>query len=182
MRRIFCLLSVLAMLFALCSCDNSNDSHIDRHDLKRGNQIGDLCPTATLTAIDEGGYTAHTFDPTATGKITVINFWAYWCPPCVNELPHFDRVAKEYADEVEIIAVHCDAVEQAQSFIANNYPDSEILFAMDKGRDAFAYYSACGGGTSIPYTVVLDASGVIRKTFVGAINYDKLVAAIEGCR
>ncbi|MBQ7089245.1 MAG: hypothetical protein IJN04_06355 [Clostridia bacterium] len=42
--------------------------------------------------------------------------------------------------------------------------------------------TACGGGGSIPYTVVLDRNGIIRKKFVGAITYDKLVAAIEECR
>lgn len=39
-----------------------------------------------------------------------------------------------------------------------------------------------GGSGSIPYTVVLDADGIVRKKFVGAIAYDKLVAAIEDCR
>jgi hypothetical protein len=53
---------------------------------------------------------------------------------------------------------------------------------MDGGDDPFAYYKVLGGGGSIPYTVVLDADGVIRKTFVGAINYDTLKAVIEDCR
>jgi thiol-disulfide isomerase/thioredoxin len=147
----------------------------------RGNQIGDLCPTTPLTEINQNGYTDHTFDPTQRGEITVINFWAHWCPPCVNELPHFERVAAEYTDEVDIIAVHCDDVTKAQAFIAENYAESSIIFAMDKENDAFAYYSACGGSGSIPYTVVLDRKGIIRKKFVGAITYDKLVAAIREC-
>ena len=112
----------------------------------------------------------------------VLNFWAYWCPPCVGELPHFERVAAQYTDEVDIIAIHCDDVTKAQEFIAENYAESSIIFAMDKDRDPFAYYSACGGDRSIPYTVVLDKNGIIRKKFVGAITYDKLVAAIEACR
>ena len=112
----------------------------------------------------------------------MLNFWAYWCPPCVGELPHFEQVAKAYADEVAVIAIHCDAVTEAQSFIAENYPDSAILFAMDKDHDPFLYYSVLGGNGSIPYTVVLDADGIIRRTFVGAISYDTLVSAIQDCR
>ena len=73
-------------------------------------------------------------------------------------------------------------IEKAQEFIGKNYPDSSILFAMDKNNDAFAYYSACGGTGSIPYTVVLDRRGVICRTFVGAISYETLTAAIESCR
>ena len=184
MKRILCLLPALAMLFALCACgdDGRDDSHIDRHDLTYGNQIGDLCYGNTLTEIDQNGYTNHTFDPTELGKITVINFWAYWCSPCVGELPHFDQVAEEYADEVAIVAIHCDEIEPAQSFIEDNYPDTKMLFAMDKNNDAFAYYQALGGNGSIPYTVVIDADGVVRKTFVGAITYEKLVDAINLCR
>jgi thiol-disulfide isomerase/thioredoxin len=42
-------------------------------------------------------------------KLTVINFWATWCPPCVNELPHFEKVAKDFASEdVSFILVSLD--------------------------------------------------------------------------
>lgn len=178
MKRTICLLVAITLL--LTACGDGTPSHSD--DAVRGNQIGDLCPTTTLTQINENGFTDHTFDPTARGKITVINFWAYWCPPCVGELPHFEQVATEMANTVDIIAVHCDAVTEAQTFIDENYPDSAITFAMDKNNDPFLYYSACGGSGSIPYTVVLDADGIIRHTFTGAISYDTLVNAVNSCR
>ena len=180
MKRLCCLMLALILALGVTACGDPLPHHPD--DAVRGNQIGDLCPATTLTEIGENGYTNHTFDPTERGEITVINFWAYWCPPCVQELPHFERVAAEYTDEVDVIAIHCDDVTEAQKFIAENYAVSSIIFAMDKDNDPFAYYSACGGSGSIPYTVVLDANGIIRKKFVGAINYDKLVAAIESCR
>lgn len=184
MKRLLCLLLAVAMLCALCACgdDSGHRKENDRDDTDRGNQLGDLAYSAALTEISENGQALSTFDPTALGKITVLNFWAYWCGPCVNELPHFDRVAKEYADQVAVVAVHCDQLSRAQDFIRINYPDSAIRFAMDGGEDPFAYYKVLGGGGSIPYTVVLDADGVIRKTFVGAINYDTLKAVIEDCR
>ena len=112
----------------------------------------------------------------------MITFWAYWCPPCVRELPHFERVAAEYTDEVDVIAVHCDAIAEAQTFIKENYAESSILFAMDKNNDPSRYYVACGGSGSIPYTVVLDADGIIRHTFTGAIDYDTLMNAVNSCR
>ena len=180
MKRTLCLLTAILITLTLAACGEAPLQQPD--DLPRGNQIGDLAYTTPLTVIDQNGYTDRTLDPTATGKITVINFWAHWCPPCVGELPHFEQVAKEYADEVSIIAVHCDAVTEAQKFIGEGYVDSAILFAMDKAHDPFLYYSTLGGSGSIPYTVVLDADGIIRRTFVGAISYDTLVAAIQDCR
>lgn len=191
MKRLLCLLLALTLTLSLCACGDDGGSKKNKNDrndttpsntAQRGNQIGDLAYGTTLTAIDQSGYTDHTFDPTSLGKITVINFWAYWCPPCVRELPHFAEVAEEYADEVAIVAVHCDDVARAQEFLTDNYPDSHILFAMDKNNDPFAYYQQLGGTGSIPYTVVLDADGIIRKTFVGAISYDTLMDAIDACR
>lgn len=186
MKRILCLLLALVFVFALAACGDKEDDGDKIKELpqnaQRGNQIGDLAYGAELTEIDRDGYTDRTFDPTASGKITVINFWAYWCPPCVNELPHFAEAAQEMADEVTVVAVHCDEVKEAQNFIAENYPDSAILFAMDKNNHPSAYYAALGGSGSIPYTVVLDAEGIIRHTFVGAISYDTLVNAIQTCQ
>lgn len=170
--RLFALALAVVMAATLCSCAA----------VQKDTPPGTACPSTQLTEIDQNGYTDRTFDPTALGKITVINFWAHWCGPCVRELPHFEQVAREYADEVAIVAVHCDTVESAQSFIADGYSDSAILFAMDQENEAFAYYSALGGTGSIPYTVVLDENGSVRKTFVGAITYDALVNAINECR
>ena len=178
MKRTICLL--VAIMLLLTACGDAAPQRPD--DAVRGNQIGDLCPTTPLTEINENGFTDHTFDPTERGEITVINFWAYWCPPCVRELPHFERVAAEYTDEVDVIAVHCDAIAEAQTFIKENYAESSILFAMDKNNDPSRYYVACGGSGSIPYTVVLDADGIIRHTFTGAIDYDTLVNAVNSCR
>lgn len=173
MKKLLCLFLALTMLFALGACGDD-----DRDDV-HGNEVGDLCYSGQLTEISENGQALTTFDPAALGKVTVINFWAYWCGPCVNELPHFDQVAEEYGDEVAIIAVHCDSLSEAQTFIGDSYSDSAIRFAMDSDEDnPYAYYEALGGTGSIPYTVVLDADGVIRQKFVGAINYDKLKAAV----
>ena len=185
MKRLLCLCLAMAMTLALCACGDDGgrrSSHIDRDDTQRGNDVGDLAYGTSLTEISEDGIALTTFNPTELGKITVLNFWAYWCPPCVGELPHFEEVAKEYADEVAIVAVHCDELSKAQEFIGQNHPDSLIRFAMDDEDDPYGYYELLGGSGSIPYTVVLDADGVIRKTFVGAITYNALVAAIEACR
>lgn len=174
MKRLFCLW--LAMMLLLTACGNPADPP------PIGNRVGDTCIGTTLTEIGPDGYTDHTFDPTRRGEITVINFWAHWCPPCVQELPHFERVAAEMTDTVDVIAIHCDAADQAQAFIAERYPESSIIFAMDAQNDPFVYYSALGGSGSIPYTLVLDADGVIRHTFTGAINYDTLLSAVNSCR
>ena len=65
----------------------------------------------------------------------------------------------------------------APGFIASNYPDSQLIFAVD-GPD-YDYYQQMGGLGSFPYTVVLDENGIILATFVEKLHYEDLQAVIE---
>ena len=155
-------------------------------DAERGNEIGDLCHGYDLEIVDESGILTETIDPTATGKITIVNFWGTWCTPCVNELPYFDQIAADYADSVTVIAVHTHMVmETAPAYIASHYPDSKLIFAKDYPIDDIGlvggYYSSLGGRGTFPYTVVLDENGIIRDIFVAALEYEDLQQAVERC-
>ena len=148
-----------------------------------GNQVGDSCYSYDLTRVDGTGFLEETIDPTTTGKITIINFWGTWCTPCVNELPYFDQIASNYADDVTVIAVHTNMIaETAPDYIKGHYPESKILFAkdsVDPETQAEVYYTALGGRDTYPYTVVLDENGVIVKIFFEALHYEDLEAVVE---
>ena len=151
---------------------------------ERGNEIGDLCHGYDLEIIDETGILTETIDPTATGKITIVNFWGTWCTPCVNELPYFDQIAADYADAVTVIAVHTHmVVDTAPAYIASHYPDSKLVFAKDYAIDDVGlvggYYTSLGGRGTFPYTVVLDESGIIRNIFVSSLEYEDLQEVVE---
>ena len=155
-------------------------------DAERGNEIGDLCHGYDLQIVDKTGILTETIDPTATGKVTIINFWGTWCTPCVNELPYFDRIASDYSDSVTVIAIHTHSVvDTAPDYIASHYPDSKLIFAKDYPIDEIGlvggYYSALGGRGTFPYTVVLDENGIIRSIFVAALEYEDLQQAVESC-
>ena len=147
-------------------------------------QVGDQCPSYALELLDETGLTGATLDPTATGKITVINFWGTWCTPCVSELPYFHQLAQNYPQTVSVIAVHTHAVaETAPDFIAQHYPDTEILFAKDAPADDTglmgSFYTALGGRGTYPYTVVLDETGKVLAIFLSALEYEDLALIVE---
>ena len=149
----------------------------------RGNTIGDLCYNADLEIVDETGILAETIDPTATGKITIINFWGTWCTPCVNELPYFHQISTDYADSVTVIAVHTNMIsDTAPAFINTYYADSNVIFARDYTADGTTveqYYTALGGRGTYPYTVILDENGVIISVFVSALEYEDLQEVVE---
>ncbi len=149
-----------------------------------GNEVGDLCPGYDLEVVPADG---STVDPAALGRITVINFWGTWCTPCVNELPYFDRIAREYADEVTVVAVHSSlSGNTAEDYVNTYYPDSPMIFALDYPLDEYGltsgYYTTLGGRGTYPYTVILDQDGVIQTIFVSSLTYEELKEAVDAVR
>ncbi len=147
----------------------------------RGNQEGDLCYNYDLPIVNGNGDTGEVFDPTATGKIMIINFWGTWCTPCVNELPYFDAIASQYSDTVSVVAIHSSiSKETAPAYIAEYYPQTDMLFSWDGGEGFTGeYYTALGGRGTYPFTVILDEDGIIQKIFFSSVTYDDLKGVVD---
>ena len=147
----------------------------------RGNQVGQLCYDYDLEIVDKAGATGEILDPTATGKITIINFWGTWCTPCVAELPYFEQIADEYGEDVTVVAIHSAVSrETAPAYIGEHYPDTSLLFSWDNGEGFTGeYYTLLGGRGTYPYTVILDENGVIVKIFVSSLTYNDLKAVVD---
>lgn len=147
-----------------------------------GNQVGNLAPSFLLEIVTADGITENTIDPTATGKVTIINFWGTWCGPCVAELPYFDEVASAYADKVTVIAIHSNqGVDTAPGYIAEHYPNSSMIFAKDnEGKNPIngTFYTALGFSMTYPATVVLDENGVILYTGITPFHSVEDVLAV----
>lgn len=182
----------LAFLLLLVSCGTNTDTGADVStdtstvagtDVSVGTAVGNRLPSFEAQRFDGNGTMQEYIDPTSLGKITVINFWGTWCPPCVGELPHFSEVAKEYKGEVCVVAIHSDYKFTVNSvdLVRNDYSDSDIIFAKDKNTSGGLddLHSLCGGKGSYPYTIIIDENGVITYKVVGAISKDKLISEIE---
>ena len=157
-------------------------------DADRGNEVGNLCYGYDLPIITAEGIQEETMDPTTLGKVTVINFWYTTCGPCVAELPYFDAVARKYADEVTVVAVHGMFPSTAPKFITEEYPDSPIVFLSDfipekenaTELDRTGYYTMLGGvNNAYPRTVIIDENGIITHVFPGAVHQEELKNAVK---
>ena len=178
-RRVLQLLSAVILLAILVGTIGYYWSHASVESPLSGQN-----KSFSLELLGETGLTGEMFAPTATGKITVLNFWGTWCTPCIQELPYFHRLAQDYPDRVAVVAVHTHALyETAPEFIAANYPDTGMLFAKDSPADEAgivgSVYTALGGRGTYPYTVILDPSGAVLQVFHTALEYEDLKQAVE---
>ena len=144
-----------------------------------GNNIGNECPSYGLDLVDGSGK-VNVKD--LRGKVVIINFWGTWCTPCMMELPDFDRIASEYADEVVVLAIHSVMGKvNAPGYINSNFSDSEIIFAYDVplSSNTDMYYNLLGGSGAYPKTMILNERGIITFSHEGMMSYEQLNAQID---
>lgn len=103
------------------------------------------------------------------GTPTVINFWASWCPPCIEEMPGFERVHQELAGRVQFVGVNREDSRDAARRLAD---ETGVTYALVVDDDA-SYFQALGG-RGMPTTVFVDADGRIRHVFSGPLTADQL--------
>ena len=150
--------------------NNNGQENLPEVGTKVGNRVADI----TLTTMDGEKITMSDL----RGKIVILNLWATWCGPCKAELPDFDKIATEYKDNVVIIAADVDAGQgTAYTYVQQNFPNSDIVFAYDTAY-GLAYYSV-GGNGYVPYTAIIDQNGVIVYADSGMLSHSWLVDMIE---
>jgi cytochrome c biogenesis protein CcmG, thiol:disulfide interchange protein DsbE len=102
------------------------------------------------------------------GKVVVLNFWATWCPPCVEEMPSLVALQHRMKDKVTVLAVSTDEDAAAyQRFIQTR--TQGLLTIRDADRKSAELY----GTYRYPETYVIDGAGVLRRKFIGPVDWTK---------
>ncbi|MES9969650.1 MAG: TlpA disulfide reductase family protein [Candidatus Thiodiazotropha sp.] len=101
-------------------------------------------------------------------KVVLVNFWATWCPPCVEEIPSLNRLQAKYQDqEVSIVSVdYRESAKEIETFLQQIPVEFPILMDRD-GLTSLAW-----GVFSFPSSFILDRQGRIRHTANRALNWD----------
>jgi peroxiredoxin len=101
------------------------------------------------------------------GQVVVLNFWATWCPPCVEEMPSLVEMQRRFkAKGVTVLAVSVDVDESAyRQFVKDHNVD--LLTVRDPDQKSSALY----GTFKFPETYIVDRDGVIRRKFIGAVDW-----------
>jgi thiol-disulfide isomerase/thioredoxin len=112
----------------------------------------------------------------------VVNFWATWCVPCVEELPNFEKINANYKEnKVKVVLVSLDMVKMIEGkllpFIKNKQIKSEVLLLRDPDADSWIPKVDSTWSGAIPATVIYNADN--RKFYEKSFTYDELEKEIS---
>ena len=111
------------------------------------------------------------------GKPVVINFWASWCPPCRDEMPHFQKMFEELDSEVSFMMIDLPGGGETQKVAEK--------FLAGEGFTFPVYYDTTGeaslkyGVNAIPTSVFVNAEGLMTGKVTGALKMNALRGGIE---
>ena len=132
---------------------------------KEGLNKGDVAPDFELTTLDGNNIRLSELK----GKKVILNFWASWCGPCRDEMPHMQKYYEDFAQDenVEILAVNLtsgDRLKNVESFI----DDYSLTFPipMDTKGEIGKTYQAI----TIPTSYMIDTNGRIQNKIVGPMD------------
>jgi thiol-disulfide isomerase/thioredoxin len=114
----------------------------------------------------------------------VMNFWATWCPPCVNEMPVLADFARAYASKgVTVMGVsvdHPDTVdERVRPFVTRRRLPFPVYVLTERSPEAVGKALGVDWGGAVPATFVFDRSGCLIRSWFEEITWSDLTAAVD---
>jgi len=169
------------VLFANCGAKEENPP-----DLLNSTEAGESSQSQSIETKVEIGYAAPDFSVELLsgetvklsdykGKVVLLNFWASWCPPCISEMPDIQKLSENYSDDLAVLAVNYgEKKTTAENFIKkNNYT---FNVGIDENTNVAKLYPSNG----IPYTIIIDAKGIITKIQEGIKPGEDMYSFYEG--
>ena len=164
MKKILLILLSVCLLFGLCGCKDE-----PAKEITKGDGI-----FSEFTAVDFDGniVDSSVFDGY---KVTLVNVWATWCPPCKEELPALAQLNEEYKDAgFQVIGIAYDTADKNYNKVQSSY--NTALEIIEKAGTSFRHLTPSKSLKdfldtiqSVPVTVFVDEDGCqIGRTYVGA--------------
>ena len=107
------------------------------------------------------------------GRPLILNFWATWCPPCVEEMPELEALHRELsASGVQIVGIGIDSEAKIRQFAKTSGYSYPLLPA---GAGGAELTRAMGNASAaLPFTVVVGRDGLIRERILGRFQLERL--------
>lgn len=165
---------IFVLSLVLISCKEKNDKQ----------------PEEALAAPSEKGKTIPVYDfegvepflQKENDTLYIVNFWATWCKPCVKELPYFESIGEDFADQkVKVLLVSLDFPEKLESnvlpFIEKHQLKSQVILLDDVDSNTWIPKVDESWSGAIPATLIYSRNK--RKFYEGSFTYDELLTELN---
>ena len=163
-KKIFAALLAAAFLFSGCSDDSAAGN--DSPKTAQASPVAKVVPNFSAKTIKGEVVTNEIF---ASKKITIVNIWGTFCPPCIGEMPELGRLARSLPADAQIVGLVCDAAEgspqiqtalqitqEANADFVNIVPDENLMSFMENVE-------------AVPTTIFVNSKGeVVGRAVIGA--------------
>ncbi len=168
-------LCVVGLTVAAVLIFSPDEPHED-HDHSDGDGIE---YAADCTVFDSSGKELKLSE--LRGRPVVVNFWATWCPYCLQEMPEFEAAFQKYGDEVVFLMVNAtttngETQQKAKAYIEEMGYTFPVYY--DLGGSAISAHNV----TSYPVTLFLNADGSLNDTKVGMLTAELLEQGIQNIK
>jgi len=107
------------------------------------------------------------------GKNLIVNFWATWCTPCVEEMPELSAMQSKLSSKnIQIVGVGIDSAENIRDFSSKYKISYPLYVAGMNGAELARKMGNTNGG--VPYTILISKDGKIRKQYFGKLKFNEL--------
>ncbi len=184
-KSISLILSVMLFLLVFTGCGKSEVENVPTQNNTQSSENGGILSNFTSTDIDENTVDQSVFKGK---KLTMVNIWATFCGPCINEMPDLGELNKEYADKgFQIIGIPVDVLDYY-----GNLDESQVKLAKEIIDETSADYlhilpSASlnqvklSQVTSVPETIFVDENGnQVGQSYIGARSKEQWKEIIDG--
>lgn len=145
-----------------------------------------LIALAGLVACDHTAWQPEIMDPATgnvrtlsskelAGKTIVVNYWASWCKPCIEEIPELNRFAEQHAADVIVLAVNFDQPEPGRQQAAAQQAGIRYPLLVENPAVALKLPDIEG----LPMTFIVSDAGVVRQVLAGPQTLASLEATLK---
>ncbi|MCC0782708.1 redoxin family protein [Clostridioides sp. ES-S-0108-01] len=165
------------------SSNNDSQKNSNNEDNDTGANDEDRIKSIDFTLTDQYGKTHKLSD--YEGKVVFLNFWATWCPPCKEEMPHIEQLYKDYKknnEDVVILGVASPNLgrEGSREHVVNFLKEQGYTFPVALDEDGALAYQY--GINAFPTTFIIDKEGYVTQYIPGAMDKETMASFIENQR
>lgn len=179
------LIASCLLMFLLLSCRPAaapvaiSNKPVSINDIRQPNvQMPPSKPLSEMSWTDFDGKVQRLMD--LEGKVVILDFWATYCPPCIEEIPHLNALRAKYGDEnLQIVGLHVGG-EDDRPLVPEFAERLKISYPLATPEGELTNF-IFANRSDIPQTAIFDRKGVMVKKIVGFSDAIKkeLDAAVE---